>query len=250
VILEVVSRTARIGAVVVTVPVCLVAPTEPAEDGTEAEAGAASAGADARVTAVAEAAVLALAAADEVVIAVLADGAGVTIVKAAAATEALFRAVRALERPAATAAQVAIGGLTRGALVLALRWIGGSGFAVCCGLKALLEVCTIGGELFIELITVIAQALAAATETGVSGELVTLCSEIAAAFDVVGIELALLSQRFGRACHRGGATRRRRRCRRAAREQQQSSQRGESHEFSPIRTGAAALVLRDYRDSL
>jgi hypothetical protein len=245
-----VLRAARVGAVVVTVSVCLVAPAEPAEDRTEAEAeaGAARAGADARVADVAEAAVFALAAADEVVIAVLADGAGIAVVEAAA--EALLRAVRALERPAATVAQVAIGGLTRGALVLALRWIGGSGFAVCCGLKALLEVCTIGGELFIELITVIAQALAAATETGVSGELVTLCSEIAAALDVVGIELALLSQRFGRACHRGGATRRRRRCRRAAREQQQSSQRGESHEFSPIRTGAAALVLRDYRDSL
>jgi hypothetical protein len=190
---------------------------------------------------------LALAASDEVIVAVLTDcGAGIAVgdplAPAAPAPEALLGATRTLERPAATTAMVAICRLTRGTLVRALRHrIRRGRFTGSGGFEALFELCAIRRELLIELIAERADEPATAARAGILGAVFgatilvgTLRLQIAAALNIVGVELALLAQRFGRASHRGGATRRRRRCRRAAREQQQSSQRGESHFYLPF----------------
>jgi hypothetical protein len=214
---EAAPRTSGVGVVLVAVAVAALVPVgaETAAAGTEAEARAAIVAVGAGVAALIRAASLAPAAADEVIVAVLADGAGIASIEPTAATEAttdaLLGATRALERPAATTAPFALGRLARGALVGTVCRIGGGGFTGGGGLEALLELRTIGGELFFELITVLADALAAAAEAGIAGQAGALRGEVAATFDVIGVELTLLAKRVGRASHRGGAIRR---CRR------------------------------------
>jgi hypothetical protein len=235
--LEAAPRTARIGIVrfgiVIVVAVITVEAIARAE--AEAKAWTAIDAIDARVAALAAPAMLALAATDEVIVAVFTrESARVAVVLPAAtpAAEAPLRAIRALERVAAPTSQIAIGRLTRGALVGTLLGIRRGRFTGGSGLQALFELRAIGGELLLELVTECAQALAASPQARVVGIFVGAgCHAIAAAFHVVGVELALLAQGFGRASQRGRVTRRWRGCRRAAREQQQSSQRDESHAY-------------------
>jgi hypothetical protein len=232
--LEAAPRTTRIGIV----RFGIVAPvTVEAIPRTEAKTKARTAiiAVDTGVAALAAPAILALAATDEVIVAVFTrESASVAVVTPAAtpAAEALLRAIRAFERVAATTAKIAIGRFTRGALVGTLFGIRRGRLTGSGGLEALFELRAIGGELLLELITECAQALASSPRAGVVGVFVgACCHAIAAAFDIVRVELPLLAQGFGRASHRGRVTRRWGGCRRAAREQQQSSQRDEFHAY-------------------
>ena len=171
------ARAAGIGAVAVTSAVSIITAPEGtvaiAVARTEAKAGPAIVAVDARVTSVSAAPVLALAAADEVVIA---GDTGVcsrvgVVSTIAPAPEALLGAIGALERLAAATAEVAISGLARRALLVTIGEVGRGSFTGRGLFEALLEVGAVGGELLFELIAEQIEALTAAppARAGIAG---------------------------------------------------------------------------------